>query len=137
MKNLLAGNDTYISQQTGIGKSAVFQLLPLITDLKLYNENNLERMPRCGILSCVLIISPLISLMEEQVKFLNTRNLPALYLDTKEKDIIRRTLLEKPAYVFASPESILKGGRDLLLAKSFQERLKAIFVDESHCIAKW
>ena len=134
VNTLLNGRDLFLSQQTGMGKSAVYELLPLAMDAYLAKESGPGNQPE---LSAVLVISPLISLMEEQTKILNSKNLAALHLDMSEVGITEKLLISKPSYVFASPEAILQGGRAILKSRAFNQRLKAIYIDESHCISKW
>ena len=54
-----------ISQQTGMGKLAVYKPLPLAMDAYLAKESCPRNPPG---LSAVLVISPLISVMEEQTR---------------------------------------------------------------------
>ena len=108
LNTLLNGRHLFLSQQTGMGKSAVYELLPLAMDAYLAKESGPGNQPE---LSAVLVISPLIYLMELQTKVLNSKNLSALHLDVSEVEITEKLLISKPSYIFASPEAILQGGR--------------------------
>ena len=75
----LSGNDVFLSQQTGMGKSAIYELFPFAKDQQLIQDGKLQgplnaRKP----FSSVLIISPLIALMEDQVTSLSNRGLAAV-----------------------------------------------------------
>ncbi len=61
---VLSGRDTVVNLPTGFGKSLVYELTPLCFDLK-------RRQPLWS--SRVVIVSPLISLMESQVKDMQLR----------------------------------------------------------------
>ena len=61
--NILEGKDVFVSVPTGYGKSAIFQILPTCAEkLLTMIESNDIRHP------AVLVISPLVSLITDQVK---------------------------------------------------------------------
>lgn len=119
--NILNGNDTLALLPTGGGKSVCYQvpglLLPGLT----------------------VVISPLISLMKDQVDGLLKRNIGATYLATslpKNELLQRLALLQQGKYKFLylSPERLNNS--------SLQEALRTrgislVVVDESHCISLW
>ena len=133
----LSGNDVFLSQQTGMGKSAIYELFPFAKDQQLIQDGKLQgplnaRKP----FSSVLIISPLIALMEDQVTSLSNRGLAAVQLST-EGSVMKDILNGKYTYIFSSPETILQKGRSILRNNTLKQQLQAMFIDESHCIAKW
>ena len=71
---VLSGRDTVVNLATGFGKSLVFELIPLCFDLK-------RRQPLWS--SRVVIVSPLILLMESQVKDMQRRGLKAVRLSAE------------------------------------------------------
>ncbi len=118
---VLAGQDVLTLLPTGAGKSLCFQIPTL------YQQ---------GI--CV-IISPLIALMQDQVKDLTHKKITAVQLggqlNSEEESIIMQDAIEgKYSFIYCSPEKLSQN--------SFQEFLKKIKVslfaiDEAHCISQW
>ena len=60
LEKLIGGHNVFLIQPTGSGKSLIFQSAPIFFDI--------ER-PKCA-KSIILVISPLVSLMLDQVRFL-------------------------------------------------------------------
>ena len=92
---LLSGRDVLALWPTGAGKSLTYQLPALI-------------MP-----GLTVVVSPLIALMEDQVRQLQKRNLPAAYLSssqsTSEKvHILSQLEQKKLKMLFAAPERLLE-----------------------------
>ncbi|XP_062589124.1 ATP-dependent DNA helicase RecQ-like [Saccostrea cucullata] len=119
IKYLLGGQDVFLSIRTGGGKSLTYQAFPMF----------------CQAEPCqVLIISPLLSIMKEQVSYLNSLGLCADYIH-KECD---RTSIEtgKTTYVFTSPEAILTDDmwRSILIEST---SFKLFVVDEAHMVINW
>lgn len=119
--SVLAGNDTLAVMATGGGKSLCYQL------------------PALCLGGLTLVISPLISLMKDQVDDLNARGIPAAaynsaleYLERKE---IEKSLQNDTLYLlFISPEKCMQQNF-LSLLDTLPVRLVAI--DEAHCISEW
>lgn len=119
--SILAGRDAFAVMPTGAGKSVCYQipavLLPGIT----------------------LVISPLISLMQDQVKALNEAGVPAAFINSSlsEKDYnetIRRARQGVYKIIYIAPERLVTEGF-LALAKSVP--VSMVTVDEAHCISQW
>lgn len=124
IRNVLAGNDTFVLMPTGGGKSLCYQLPSLIMD------------------GTAIVISPLIALMKNQVDamrnlseedgvahFLNS-SLNKAAIDQVKLDIING----KTKLLYVAPESLTK--------EEYIEFLKGIkisfyAVDEAHCISEW
>lgn len=66
ISSVLQGNDNLVVMATGGGKSLCYQVPPIVSD------------------KICIVISPLISLMEDQVQALNARNIPACYLGSAQ-----------------------------------------------------
>ena len=73
--HLYNGRDVFAWFPTGYGKSICFQLIPFLLDFKL-NRTTVPQVER----SVVLVISPLVSLMVDQVSGLQRRGVPAAIL---------------------------------------------------------
>lgn len=119
--NILAGRDAFAVMPTGAGKSVCYQipavLLPGIT----------------------LVISPLISLMQDQVKALNEAGVQAAFINSSlsEKDYnetIRKARQGIYKIIYIAPERLVTEGF-LALAKSVP--VSMVTVDEAHCISQW
>jgi ATP-dependent DNA helicase RecQ len=121
VNSILAGNDTLAILPTGGGKSVCFQVPGLLLG---------------GI---TLVISPLISLMNDQVENLRSKNISALALHSglskKECSIEYQNLRNgKYKFVYVSPER-LRTEQFLDTIQATDIRLLA--VDEAHCISQW
>ena len=80
LENFFAGKHVYVNLPTAFGKSLIYQVFPVMDDsLKLRTE-------RSGI---IVVISPLKSLMIEQVAFLNSIGLPSVSLTDVECDNVK------------------------------------------------
>lgn len=121
MDQILAGRDVLAVMPTGAGKSLCYQLPALL-------------MP--GI---TVVVSPLISLMMDQVKALNEAGVHAAYINSSltETQISRALeLAESGRYqiIYAAPER-LETPRFLDFA--CHTEISMITVDEAHCISQW
>ena len=88
--------------------------------------------------SIAVVISPLTSLMEDQVKFLKSTGVTAEFIgeDQQDKKAVERGDCQ---VVFGSPESFLSSNRwrKMLSSTVYEQRLCLIAVDEAHCISHW
>ena len=118
---VLKKKDTLTLLPTGAGKSICFQVPTLLED---------------GI---CLVISPLIALMQDQVKDLQSKNIPAIALgghlsEEAQAEVMAAAKRGKYKFIYCSPEKLAQ--------KQFQEDLAQINVtlfaiDEAHCISQW
>lgn len=119
--SVLAGNNTLGILPTGSGKSICFQV------------------PGLKGPGLTLVISPLISLMRDQVESLNSQGVPAAYLNStlKKKEIDSlMTNLERGDYQFlyVAPERFnSEAFRNLIMRLD----VPLVAFDEAHCISKW
>lgn len=124
IRNLLAGNDTFVLMPTGGGKSLCYQLPSLILD------------------GTAIVISPLIALMKNQVDamrnfsaedgvahFINS-SLNKTAIDQVKTDI----LSGKTKLLYVAPESLTKKENIDFLK---QVNVSFYAVDEAHCISEW
>eukprot|EP00794_Sanderia_malayensis_P002261 gene2261-2593_t len=131
---VLRGQDVFVAAPTGSEKSLIFQLFPFAVEEQQKEEwpNNRSQM----IDSFVLIVSPLTSLMRNQIQRLREKEIHSLPL--YDPDVTaKHPMTEKYRFLFGLPESILsKKLRVVLKSSEFQRRLCCVVIDESHCIVK-
>ena len=125
MSSTLEGSDTLLVLPTGGGKSLTFQA-PALTF-----ENGLA-----------LVVSPLISLMKDQVDSLLQNGVPAaLYNSSLSRDQrvqVEQDLLEgQYRLLYVSPERFAGPAGDSFTQLLSQLDLRYIAVDEAHCISQW
>ena len=99
----------------------------------------------------VLVISPLSSLMNSQVKKLSEKGVKAVYVKgtslvygstrktneiTKDRLSVKNITSLEADIVFSSPESLLESNMQLITDLATKETVKTIFVHEAHCIKK-
>ena len=119
---LLIGNDVIGLLPTGYGKSLCYILPPL-----------LKR-------KIIFVISPLISLMDEQCNKLNNCDIKACALNTnnnKKHNDIKDIIDGKIKIVFMSPEYLISYGLDLANILIENDLLGYLAVDECHCVSVW
>lgn len=119
--NILAGRDAFAVMPTGAGKSVCYQI------------------PAVLLSGITLVISPLISLMQDQVKALNEAGVQAAFINSSlsEKDYnetIRKARQGTYKIIYIAPERLVTEGF-LALAKSVP--VSMVTVDEAHCISQW
>ncbi|KAF4518102.1 hypothetical protein B566_EDAN007803 [Ephemera danica] len=89
----------------------------------------------------VLVVSPLIALMEDQVIALKVANIPACFLGSAQSEsstVSNDILHNKYSIIYVSPE-YCQGEVGTRLLQSMNEKLKMtlIAVDEAHCVSQW
>jgi len=127
----MRGRDVFVALPTGCGKSLCYAILPGAFDA-VRSESGQQ--------SIAIIVSPLISLMKDQVRAATERNVTAVYVgDAKSTEEVRKICEGEYQLVFMSPESLLQDStwRDMLLSPVYQQQLIAFVVDEAHCVKKW
>ena len=118
-----------VSLPTGSGKSLCYCLLPVAFDVLRRNSHT----------QCILlVVSPLIALMQDQVRAMNERGVRAVYAGMADDELAESVCSGSFQLVYLSPESLLTDGRwcDMLQNPIYQERLVGFAVDEAHCVKK-
>ena len=132
LEALLKGQDVFIVQPTGSGKSLIFQSAPIVFDIMKPLQKGK---------SIAIVISPLVSLMEDQVGFLKSIGIMAEFVGDDQKDEDAKKMVEqgKCQIVYGSPEAFLssKRWRAMLSSDIYKERLRLVAIDEAHCISHW
>jgi ATP-dependent DNA helicase RecQ len=118
---LLAGHDVLAVLPTGAGKSLCYQVPALLA----------------GGLS--LVVSPLISLMQDQVGALRRRGVAAAYVNSTLEPAERRAALDaalagRLTMLYCAPERLESLVRRL---RASHRRVALLAVDEAHCIVEW
>ena len=125
-----AGQDVFVSLPTGSGKSLCYCVLPAVFD-SLRGVKGL---------SIIVVVSPLIALMKDQVRAMMDRGTMAVYVgDCEDEQTVATVCSGQHQIVYMSPEALLRDERwrDMLLSDVYSERLVALVVDEAHCVKKW
>ena len=120
---LLLGNDVLGLLPTGGGKSMLYLIPPLVKR------------------RAMIVISPLISLMDDQKDKLVKMNIPvsALHSNNKNKEKDLYNIIDgNIKIIYMSPEYLVKGdGFELIEAMKEKNPLGFLAIDEAHCISVW
>mgnify|MGYP001826554356 CR=1 FL=1 len=121
IEDLITGNDAFVLMPTGGGKSLCYQIPAL---------------HRPGV---AVVVSPLISLMKDQVDALRANGVAAAFYNSSmgsraAREVLSRLHADELDLLYISPERLVSGG--------FLERLAdieiALFaIDEAHCVSQW
>lgn len=133
IQTLLDGKDVFLSIRTGGGKSLCYQSFNVAAEAQFTQR----RIGPTGA-DFVLVISPLNTIMTEQVAMLNALGLAAACVgrNVEETDGI---LSGKYQYIYSSPEHILGNSqwREMLRSEVFKSKVGLIVVDEAHTVVQW
>ncbi len=128
--NFVNGNDVFVSLPTGYGKSLCYLLLPMIYNA-IHKVNN----------TLVVVISPLISLMEDQVESCKRIGVLGVAVTSHRSSVSCQDVVSREdiQVLFLSPEMAIgsKRWRRFFNDDALHSRLKAIVVDEVHCVKTW
>jgi ATP-dependent DNA helicase RecQ len=121
ISDALAGRDVLVLMPTGGGKSLCFQLPALIRE------------------GLTIVVSPLISLMKDQVDALQTSGIPATYLNStldRQGAVARWRGLHRGEYrmLYVAPERLML---DTFLERAVNWNIAQFAIDEAHCISEW
>ncbi|PYK92180.1 MAG: DNA helicase RecQ [Verrucomicrobia bacterium] len=121
IRDALAGRDQFALLPTGGGKSLCFQLPALLRD------------------GLTIVVSPLISLMKDQVDALQTSGIAATFLNSaldRHEAVARLRGLHRGEYrlLYVAPERLML---ETFLDKAATWKIAQIAIDEAHCISEW
>src|ERR1043166_9112536 len=121
IRDALAGRDAFVLMPTGGGKSLCFQLPALMRD------------------GLTIVVSPLISLMKDQVDALQTSGIAATYLNStldRQEAAVRWRGLHRGEYrmLYVAPERLML---DTFLERAVNWNIAQFAIDEAHCISEW
>ena len=118
---VLSGKDVFGIMPTGGGKSICYQI------------------PALMLPGITLVISPLISLMQDQVAALKAAGVPAAYINStltgpQVQAVYRNLLAGRYKIVYVAPERLDYAGFGNVVQKL---HISLLAVDEAHCISQW
>ena len=118
---ILNGRDVFGIMPTGGGKSICYQL------------------PGLMLPGVTLVVSPLISLMHDQVMALKAAGIPGAYVNSsltfpQLRAVYRNMLMGKYKIIYVAPERLQSEG---FLEAVTQMNISLVAVDEAHCISQW
>jgi len=121
IENVLAQRDTLAIMPTGGGKSLCYQVPALLMD------------------GLTIVVSPLISLMKDQVEQLHAAGVPALFLNSTLSQEVYRSNMEyvrrgEVKLLYLAPETLLTPRIYSLLDSA---PVSLFTIDEAHCISEW
>ena len=120
IESVMSGNDTLVLMPTGGGKSVCFQVPALISE------------------GCALVVSPLISLMRDQVIALKANGVAAECINSTQPEEQNRAIMDSAArgevkLLYMSPERLVA---DMEVVRRAL-RVSLVAIDEAHCISQW
>ncbi len=121
IRDALAGRDVFALMPTGGGKSLCFQLPALL---------------RSGL---TIVVSPLISLMKDQVDALQASGIAATFLNSsldrqEATERLRKLNHGECRLLYVAPERLMLDG---FLERALNWNIEQIAIDEAHCISEW
>ena len=130
----LAGKDAFVLMPTGGGKSLCYQLPSIISSGKTQGVT--------------VVISPLLSLMQDQVDHLQKLKIQALLINSEisaeHRKLVMGCLREREPQKFCqllyiTPEMINKSQAMISIFRDLyqRDRLARIVIDEAHCVSQW
>ncbi|EPX74582.1 RecQ type DNA helicase Rqh1 [Schizosaccharomyces octosporus yFS286] len=128
----LSGRDVFVLMPTGGGKSLCYQLPAVL-------EDGVTR-------GVTLVVSPLLSLMQDQLEHLRKINIPSLPLSGEQpaderRKVISFLMAEKVMVklLYVTPEGLASNGAITRVLKNLYDRklLARIVIDEAHCVSHW
>ena len=118
---LLSHRDVMGVMPTGAGKSICYQIPAIMLD------------------GVTLVVSPLISLMKDQVAQLKRAGMPAAFINSsltaaQYREVLRRAEDGRYKIIYVAPERL---GTEAFLSFAMQTGIALVAVDEAHCVSQW
>lgn len=118
---VLSGRDAMAIMPTGAGKSLCYQVPALL------------------LFGITLVVSPLISLMQDQVKSLNEAGIHAAFINSALTEgqiakVLRLAAQGTYKIIYVAPERLESAG---FLQFALRGQISMVTVDEAHCISQW
>jgi len=123
IENVLTGRDVFVLMPTGGGKSLCFQIPAILKE------------------GVMIVVSPLIALMKDQVDALHANGIAAEFLNSTLHPEAQQLIMQKAArgeikLLYVAPERFnSKGSNFMEFLKSI--KISGFAVDEAHCISHW
>ncbi|KAF3388989.1 ATP-dependent DNA helicase hus2/rqh1 [Penicillium rolfsii] len=129
----LGGKDTFVLMPTGGGKSLCYQLPSIVTGGRTHGVT--------------LVVSPLLSLMEDQVDHLRKLNIKAFLINGETEKTERSWIINQLSHrdaeglelLYITPEMINKNQNLVRALENLHRRgkLARLVIDEAHCVSQW
>ena len=130
----LGGKDAFVLMPTGGGKSLCYQLPAMVRSGKTRGVT--------------VVISPLLSLMEDQVQHLRNLNIQAFLINSETGQAERAAILDAleegnvqdfVQLLYVTPEMLSKSQRIIKCLDSLHRRKQfaRLVIDEAHCVSQW
>jgi ATP-dependent DNA helicase RecQ len=121
IRDVLEGKDVFVLMPTGGGKSMCYQLPALLME------------------GVTIVVSPLISLMKDQVDGLEANGIAAACMNSTQsarenRDVKTAFLENRLKVLYVAPERLMMPGTFALLKKG---KVSLFAIDEAHCISEW
>lgn len=121
IEDVLAGRDVLCVMPTGAGKSLCYQL------------------PAVALDGLTVVVSPLISLMQDQVRQLKEHGIPAAFLNSAQTPTVQREVIEDirsgfKGLLYVAPERFFAGSFASIYSSL---DVKLLAIDEAHCVSMW
>lgn len=119
--SLIAGQDNFVLMPTGGGKSLCYQVPALARE------------------GVAIVVSPLISLMQDQVQALRANGVAAAFYNSALSDVEARQTLaqlhnQQLDLLYIAPERLMS---ETFLARLTTIKLALFAIDEAHCVSQW